>query len=314
MTCGRVPRITSPQILFLVNPQAGGGRAAHIDWQKVVASLGVPCRVVMAPSAEDALLHATQFCLSGGEVLVVAGGDGSVHAVLPALAHSPTALALLPLGTSNVLARELGYPLGRRALWGCLQALQAGEVRQMDVGVVNDRPFALMASTGFDAYVLPRVPEGLKKRWGVFAFIWTGLRELRGYQPTRYRVSVGAETREVEAVLLVVSNTSRYGWFTVIAPSARTDDGELDLVWFPADTRWQRKIWRVLWDVLWGRAGDCPHLRFARARSVRVEAFSPQYVQCDGELVGETPMDVHLLPRALRVIAASPPAPSRTAV
>jgi len=308
-------RIVAPkEILFLVNPQADRGRAEHIDWQKVIASLGAPCRVVMAPSAEDALLHATQFCLSGGEVLVVAGGDGSVHAVLPALVHSPTALALLPLGTSNVLARELGYPLGRRALQGCLQALQAGEVRQMDVGIVNGRPFALMASTGFDAYVLPRVPEELKKRWGVFAFIWTGLRELRSYQPTRYRVSVGAERQEIEAVLLVVSNTSRYGWFTVIAPSALTDDGELDIVWFPADARWRRKMWRVLWDVFWGKSGRCPHLCFARAKSVRVEAFSAQFVQCDGELVGETPMDVHVLPRALRVIAASPPAPSRNAV
>lgn len=299
---------------MIVNPHAGRGQAGLIDWQTVCASLDAPCRVVMSPSAEDALLNATQFCLSGGEVLVVAGGDGSVHAVLPALVHTPTALALLPLGTSNVLARELGYPLGRRALSGCLQALRAGEVRQMDVGVVNGHPFALMASTGFDAYVLPRVPEELKRRWGVFAFIWTGLRELRRYQPMRYRVTIGEEVQEIEAVLLVASNTSRYGWFTVIAPSARTDDGELDLVWFPADARWRQQMWRVLWDVFWGRAGRCPYLRFARAKSLHVEAASVQYVQCDGEPVGETPMDVHVLPRALRVIVASPPAPSRSAV
>lgn len=306
--------ITTSKILFLVNPRAGRGLAGRIDWQTVCASLDTPCRVVMSPSAEDALLNATQFCLSGGEVLVVAGGDGSVHAVLPALVHTPTALALLPLGTSNVLARELGYPLGRRALSGCLQALWAREVRQMDVGVVNGRPFALMASTGFDAYVLPLVPEGLKRRWGVFAFIWTGLRELGRYQPTRYRMRVGEEVQEIEAVLLVASNTSRYGWFTVIAPSGRTDDGELDLVWFPADAHWRRKMWRVVWDVFWGRAEQCPYLRRARAKSFHVEAASVQYVQCDGELVGETPMDVHVLPRALRVIAASPPAPSRSAV
>lgn len=304
----------SKETLFLINPNAGGGRAGRIDWQKVCDSLDAPCRVVAASSAEDALLYATQFCLSGGEVLVVAGGDGSVHAVLPALVHTSTALALLPLGTSNVLARELGYPLGRRALSWCLQALRAGEVRQMDVGVVNGRPFALMASTGFDAYVLPRVPEGLKRRWGVFAFIWTGLRELGRYQPTRYRVTIGEEVHEIETVLLVASNTSRYGWFTVIAPSARTDDGELDLVWFPADARWRRKMWRVVWDVFSGRAEQCPYLRRARAKSFHVEAASVQYVQCDGEPVGETPMDVHVLPRALRAIAASPAAPSRSAV
>ncbi|GIV16838.1 MAG: lipid kinase [Armatimonadota bacterium] len=306
--------IAYPEILFLVNPRAGGGRAGHVDWQKVRAALDARCQVVVSQSPEDALFHASQFCQSDGGVLVVAGGDGSVHAVLPALVNTSTALALLPLGTSNVLARELGYPLGRRALQGCLQALRTGEVRQMDVGIVNGRPFALMASTGFDAYVLPRVPEDLKKRWGVFAFIWTGLRELRSYQPTRYRVIAGAETLEIEAVLLVVSNTSRYGWFTVIAPSARTDDGELDIVWFAADACWRRRIWRVLWDVFGGGAAKCPYLRFARAQSVHVEASSVQPVQCDGELVGETPMNVHVLPRALRVIGASPPAPSRSAV
>jgi diacylglycerol kinase family enzyme len=154
-------------------------------------------------------------------VLVVAGGDGSVHAVLPALVNSSTALALLPVGTSNVLARDLGYPLGRKAVSGCLQALQTGTLRRMDVGIVNGIPFVLMASTGFDAAVLPRVSEEMKRRWGVFAFIWTGLRKLRHYQPTRYRVISEAGEQEVEAVLLVVSNTSRYGWFTQIAPSAR---------------------------------------------------------------------------------------------
>ncbi|GIV19378.1 MAG: hypothetical protein KatS3mg023_1129 [Armatimonadota bacterium] len=115
-------------------------------------------------------------------------------------------------------------------------------------------------------------------------------------------------------MLLVVSNTSRYGWFTVMAPSARIDDGELDLVWFPACAHWRRRIWRVLWDVFRGRAGQCPYLRFARTQSVHLEASSVQPVQCDGELVGKTPMDVHILPRALRVIVASPAAPPRSAV
>ena len=213
--------MTFREILFLVNPQAGGGRARRVDWQKVCAFLDARCRVVMSQSPEEAVLYASQFCQSGGEVLVVAGGDGSVHAVLPALVNSPTALALLPVGTSNVLARDLGYPLGRRAVAGCLQALRAGTWRWIDVGLLRGIPFVLMASTGFDAAVLPRVSEEMKRRWGVFAFICTGLRELRHYQPTRYRVVSEADEQEVEAVLLVVSNTSRYGWFTQIAPSAR---------------------------------------------------------------------------------------------
>lgn len=302
------------RVLFLVNPYADGGKSNRINWQAVCASLQASCRVVAPSSPEEAFHLASRFCRDGGDALVVAGGDGTVHAVLPALLHSPTALVLMPIGTSNVLARELGYPLGRGALQGCLQALQAGEVRQIDVGIVNSRPFALVVSTGFDAYVLPRVPRRLKRRWGVFAYIWTGLRELRHYQPTRYYITIGKERQAVDAVLLAASNTSRYGWFTVIAPAAKIDDGQLDLVWFPADIHWRRKIWRVVWDVFRGKAQHCPYLHFARATSVRIEASNVQLAQCDGEPVGETPLEVHILPRALRAIAASPRVPSRSAV
>ncbi len=300
--------------VLLVNPQAGGGRAGRIDWQRVRAALDVPCRVVMPASREEALLHATQFCQSGGRVLVVAGGDGSVHSVLPAVVHTQTTLALLPLGTSNVLARELGYPLGRQALSGGLRALREGAAQEIDVGVVNGRPFVLMASTGLDAWVVQRVPEALKRRWGVYAFLWTAWRELGRYQPTRYRVVLDGAEEEVTAVVLIAANTAHYGWFTVVAPSARVDDGVLNLVWFPAGRGWQRQIWRVAWDVVWGRAERCPHLRTARGRSLRVEAETSQPVQCDGEPAGTTPMQVSLLPRALRVIVASPRALSRSAV
>lgn len=300
-------------VLFLVNPQAGGGRAGRIDWRKVCASLPMPCRAVLSASPQDALRQAREFCQSGGEVVVVAGGDGSVHAVLPALLDSPTALAVVPSGTSNVLARELGYPLGRRALQGCLDALQQAEVRQIDVGMVNGRPFVLMTSAGFDAYALERVPNRLKRRLGVFAFIWTGVRALRCYQPTRYRVHTGRELHEFEAVLLVVSNASRYGWFTVIAPSARMNDGVLDVLYLPAETQWKWHLWRVAWDVFLGKVERCPYIQRFRAQSLHIEAHVPQPFQCDGELVGMTPMEVRLLPEALRVIAASPPALSRSA-
>ncbi|MCS6950540.1 MAG: hypothetical protein NZ520_08780 [bacterium] len=296
-----------------MNPRAGGGRAGRIDWHRLCACIEAPFRVVVSSSGEEALLHAERFCQSGGDVLVVVGGDGSVHSVLPALVNTSTALALLPMGTSNVLARELGYPLGRRALSGCLQALRGGVVQQMDVGVVNGRPFTLMASTGFDAHVLLRVSEPLKRRWGVYAFLWTAWQELGRYQPTRYRVTANGQEQEIEAVLLIAANTAHYGWFTVVAPFAQIDDGELDLVWFPAEGAWRQRMWRVAWDVLWGRAGQCPYLRHVRARRVDVKADVPQPLQCDGEPAGGTPVRVDILPRALRVIVASPPVPSRSA-
>ncbi len=299
-------------ILFLVNPLAGAGKARRIDWERVTAV--VQGTVQFARTPEEALSLATLFCQSGGRVLVVVGGDGTVHAVLPALVNSPTALALCPIGTSNVLARELGYPLGRRAMAGCLRALEAGTVYRMDVGVANRRPFMLMVSAGFDAYVLARVSDELKRRLGVYAFIWTGLRLLSEYQPAQTRLWLADRQMEMEAVLVVASNTSHYGWFTRLAPQARIDDGMLDVVWLSAGRSWRRRIWRVFVDVLRGVPDRCPHLHFHRTSTLRIECEPAQPAQSDGELEGTTPLQIGVLPGALRVIAASPPAPSRSAV
>jgi len=302
------------EVLFLVNPFAGGGKAGRVDWQRALASLCADWQVEIARTPDDALTLVTNFCQSGGDLLVVAGGDGTVHTLLPALVHSTTALALCPIGTSNVLARELGYPLGRHALRGCVQAVLAGQGRQIDVGIVRNRPFVLMVSAGLDAHVVRCVPEPLKRSLGVYAFLWTGLQELRRYQPARYRMVLPDKQMEEEAVIVVVANTSRYGWFTTIAPHARIDDGVLDLVWLPAGRGWRRAIWHVFLDVMTGRAGRCPHLRFERAREVRIVAVPAQPAQCDGEPAGETPLSISVLPRALRVIAPSPRAPWRSAV
>lgn len=302
------------KVLFLVNPFAGGGKAGRVDWRRALASYSVDWRVEVARTPEEAFQLATQFCRSGGEVLVVAGGDGTVHALLPALAHSATALALCPIGTSNVLARELGYSLGRHALRGCVQAVQAGQVRQMDVGMVWNHPFALMVSAGLDAHVVRCVPEPLKQNLGVYAYLWRGLQELRRYQPARFRMVLPGKRIEAEAVIVVATNTSRYGWFTTIAPHARIDDGVLDIVWLPAGRGWRRAVWRVFVDVMVGKAGRCPYLRFERAREMRIEAMPVQPAQCDGEPIGETPLHVNVLQGALRVIAPPPPVPSRNAV
>lgn len=302
------------EVLFLVNPSAGGGKAERVDWRRALASHCVDWQVVVARTPDEALQLTTQFCQSGGEVLAVAGGDGTVHALLPALVHSATALALCPIGTSNVLARELGYPLGRYALRGCVRAVQAGQVRQMDVGMVRRHPFALMVSAGLDAHVVRLVPGPLKQNLGVYAFLWRGLQELRRYQPVRFRMVLPGKRIEVEAVIVVATNTARYGWFTTIAPHARADDGVLDIVWLPAGRGWRLAFWRVFVDVMTGRVGKCPYLHYERAREVRIEAAPAQPVQCDGEPAGETPLHVSVLPRALCVIAPSPAIPSRSAV
>lgn len=301
-------------VLFLVNPLAGGGKAERVDWRRALASHCVDWQVEVVHTPDEALQLATQFCQSGGEAIAVAGGDGTVHALLPALVHSATALALCPVGTSNVLARELRYPLGRYALHGCIRAVQTGQVRQIDVGVVQGHPFALMVSVGLDAHVVRCVPEPLKQSLGVYAFLWKGLQELRRYQPARYRMVLPEKRMEAEAVIVVATNTARYGWFTTIAPHARVDDGVLDIVWLPAGRGWRLAIWRVFVDVMTGRVGKCPYLRFERAREVRIEATPAQPVQCDGEPAGETPLHVSVLPSALRVIAPSPAIPQRSAV
>lgn len=239
------------------------------------------------------------------DVVAAAGGDGTINEVLNGLGDH-TAFGLIPLGTANVLARELKIPVND--LRAACEVLRTGQPRPMDLGWCNGRRFCLMAGIGFDAEAVKEVVPNVKDLIGAPAYILSGLRALTIIKsPIRYRIYQPDRRRMVfRGMMLVVANASGYGGPIQIATDAGVDDGWLDLCLF----RERRKL-QFLWQwvlVLLRRHRDDPHFVYRRAKEVRVECTPPAAVQLDGDYFGRTPVEIRVLPDAVSVIRPAPTA------
>jgi YegS/Rv2252/BmrU family lipid kinase len=247
--------------------------------------------------------HATELAAAAGDRLVIAaGGDGTVNEVLNGLSRGAT-LGILPLGTANVLARELGLPLEPE---GACQKILTGTASRMDVGVAADeagteRRFACMAGIGFDAEVVDEVGSRLKRYLRSLAFPLVALKVyLRNDRP-ELRIKVGDTTHVVQYA--VIANGQYYGGDFETAEDASLTSGELQVVLVEKVGHLMRP------DVLAHILAKKPLDRTMKSVASRgVEAESPAArgarvpVQIDGEVWGHLPMSFRIEPAALEVI------------
>jgi diacylglycerol kinase family enzyme len=232
------------------------------------------------------------------DVVFVCGGDGTVMAAVTALAGCGTPMAILPAGTGNLLARNLGLPLDDED--EALRIGIGGRDRKIDVAVIGDRKFAVMAGLGFDAALLRDAPEGLKRAIGWPAYVLSGARHLRG---TGIRIQLTLDgdaplNRRIRTV--VVGNVGKLQAGVPLLPDAEPDDGLLDVVLIAPGGMldWARVAGRVLSR---GDRSDRRVERF-RCRHVLIEAARPQPRQLDGDLIEDgTTMDIRVDPLALTV-------------
>jgi YegS/Rv2252/BmrU family lipid kinase len=239
---------------------------------------------------------------AGVQLVGICGGDGTMMACLGALAGTDVPVALLPLGTGNLLARNLGVPI---ELADALAVAVHGEDRRIDLGRVGDQPFAVMAGMGFDAAMMADATEGMKRFAGWAAYVTSGFRHLRDpVMRVRLRIDGGPPLRRPARTVLV-GNVGRLQGGLELLPDAAADDGLLDvIVVAPRTLRdWIRVAWRVLRR---DRTRD-PHLERFRGRSVLVEADRIVARQMDGEAIDDgRSLNARIEPGALVVRVPQP--------
>jgi YegS/Rv2252/BmrU family lipid kinase len=232
----------------------------------------------------------------GAEVVFVSGGDGTVMSCACGLAGTPAVLAVLPAGTGNLLAANLGLPTDRRAAIGLATG---GARRRIDVGRVEDGCFTVMAGMGFDAHMLDATPEALKARLGWFAYVVGGFRSLSG-RPMR--VTVRADDRPPlvrRARAVLVANVGRLQGGIRLLPDALPDDGYLDVAILTPRTL---RDWLVMAAALFRRRRRVPRLEVIRCREVRVTSDRSQDRELDGDLIAPgRELHATVLPRALNL-------------
>lgn len=300
---GRVPLPLPP----FVNARTSTGIPRWLEetqaYLRVESGADVPA--IPAVSFEQAAREAREAAQNGVETVIAAGGDGTLRAVAEGLAGMETALGILPRGTVNVLAREVGIPLEDplRALDICLH----GDTRAVDLGRVGDRYFLLMCSVGFDALAVSSVNPDLKGVVGAPAYVLAGMAALAAFTPPQLTLTLedGETRREMAAFMVVIANTASYGGDFRIAPEADITDGLLDVCVFeapPGPVPLQRAAFiRQMGEMAMGMHLLNPDISYYRARRISVNADPAAPVQIDGDPLGSTPLLVGVAPGALRV-------------
>lgn len=237
----------------------------------------------------------------GYDRIVVAAGDGTLNEVINGIGDSGVALGLVPLGTGNVFASELG--LDANSLEHSLAVINAGKTRRIDLGKAGDRRFLAMCGFGFDAEVVQSVPTRAKGMFGKLAYAPMFVRESVRCRPSQFTLVLdGEKTIHTEAYNVILCNSASYAPNFQLAPDARTDDGLLDLLIFGSDPAMKLKFlgWASQ-SLISGAVADSSAEHY-RAKSVRVDADPVVKMQLDGDVRGESGIDIEVLPNALNLI------------
>lgn len=286
---------------FLVNPASGGGRARRRLPRLAARARDLAAAVEVSRGGEDLTARAARAVDEGIERLVVAGGDGSLHLVIQALAGTGCELAVLPSGRGNDLAQSLGIPLG---FADALELALAGPARAIDLGRAGGRWFGCYGGAGFDSEV-SRTADSHPRWWPDAAtYVVAVVRTLVGFRPPRARVSWDGGSFEGEVMFVTACNAPFFGGGMKIAPAAEMADGELDLVIVRRVSK--AALLRVFPRVYRGTHVLHPAIDIHRTRRATLALDPPGLLGCDGELVAELgaePLVVESRPGALRVVA-----------
>ena len=248
----------------------------------------------------DATRISADAARQGVSDVIVAGGDGTINEALQGLVGTSARLGILPRGTANVLAGELGLPLDCRRAAG---VISAGKTRRVHVGcaieetIGSKRYFLLMAGVGLDALVVRRVHPGLKKRIGKGAFWYSGLSYLADWKPKSFQIEV--EGQSFTSTFATIGKAASYGGDLTVTPRARLDQPDFEICVIDSTSRL-----RYLYLLSHAMRGGVPTGRSGVhfLRATRARATGEAAVQVDGELIGNLPMSFEISPHSIEII------------
>ena len=309
---------------LLYNPDSGGSKQRQRELQSVVRILErgeVEAELFAASSRRQARELTRQAMASGCDTVFACGGDGTVNNLAQVLAKTSVALAILPMGTANVLAHDLGVPLSvpaavKAALDASERRIALGQIDCVDLsGVRRTRYFVSVAGIGVDAHLFYKLLTSTKQRLGMGAYYAKAWHLWFTYPMTRFRVEFctpdGARQHSVAVTELMAVRIREFGGIIrELAPGASLDRNDLRLILCHTGQRFAylsyvtRALLRQAWTV--------PGVELAystKALCDYVEPGTPQrkiYVEADGELMGSLPAEISIVPDALTLLAPRP--------
>jgi diacylglycerol kinase (ATP) len=280
--------------LIILNPAAHSERAQRK--QARVESLARDCVVCATTHVGEAESMARRAVEEGFEKIVAAGGDGTINEVVNGLAGTQARLGLLPIGTMNVFATELGLPVND--LESCWDIVQRENIRAVDLARANQKFFVQLAGVGLDAQVVKETSIQLKRNFGPLSYLISAA-QIAARQPPRLFIESEDATID-EGSFVLVGNGRLYGGPFPFFKHAALDDGLLDVIVFKR--LGYLEIIKYLQDVVFSSEIRVPEVEYFQTRRIRVESDRTVPVELDGELVGNCPVEFSLKERALHVL------------
>jgi diacylglycerol kinase (ATP) len=298
--------------LLIHNPNAGSGGHARRrlldEARRVLAAAGIHADLAETKGPGDATEIANRASLEGRQLVIACGGDGTLNEVVNGLAGQQNGhrvpLALLPGGTANILAKELGIP------WNIASAtrkLLHGEVKEIALGLATPllqpekkKYFLSVAGAGPDGMIVYSVDLELKARVGILAYWYQGMREVLRYQYPHFRVL--ADGRAIDATLVVVGRTKNYGGPFMITTEADLYEDRFEVM--TLTTQSGLKYLSYLPSLWMKRLRGTEGVHFYKSDSIVCEPLNdkPVYAQIDGEPLARLPIEFTIVPRALKLL------------
>lgn len=298
---------TSRRLVVAINPTASFGKGRNVGPAVVqtLRALGHDVTSLQEPDFEQLMESGRRAVASKPDALIVVGGDGMVNLGTNLVARTKVPLGIVPSGTGNDMARGLGIPHDNTeaAIEALITALDAPP-RVIDAALVSgpdldDRWFACVLSAGFDAIVNERANQLTRPKGPSRYLVALGL-ELIKLKPIQYRVTLDGVTIETTGALVSVGNNVSLGGGMKVTPDAKVDDGVLDVLVVQALGRFS--FLRIFPRVFEGTHVTDPRVTIHKAKRIRIEADAV-VAYADGERFGALPIDIEVVPKALRVLA-----------
>jgi len=278
----------------------------HID--RIITALqehGIRAEVYETQGQGDAIIALPRLT-PDFDIVVAAGGDGTVNEVLNGIRGSTVTLGIIPCGASNVLATELELPTGPEAI---AALFASGSTREIYSGDVNGRRFGMMVGIGYDAWVVAGVSHEQKQKLGKLAYVLSMLRELGRFGSQQYRVQIDDSLHTATSVVATLGR--HYAGACILARKARIDEPVIDVLLVQTLSRWAFLL--MLLALPFGLAEKLPFLKTVKGRRIHISHYPAvasdtprESLQADGDSVGYLPAELYVIETPLRVLAPTP--------
>lgn len=287
------------KITIIANPKSA---VKNMDkFKKEVKVLFGDDRVVFkfTKSQQDVIKFAKECTQDGTSIIIAIGGDGMLAEIISQIVHTNVKLGIIPAGTGNMIAVNLGIPLD---VYKALKLIKIGNSKRIDIGKVNDRYFGFLAGCGLDAKIIEETTRKKKDTYGIWAYFLSGAKHLLKTEPFALKMKLdGKKTIKAKAATVMIANTgSIFGDIFTISPNAKVDDGKIDIVLISP-----KKIidyFMVLLEFLYQKPLNKNYkIKHYKAENVEIKTKPCLVIQADGDIVARTPAEISVIPSAVDV-------------